>query len=90
MDKSLMKNKDCGRKGVPLNINKEGTVHTNPDGSTVEVLVVTNDMYFNKRKKSTSAGSSWAFPNHVEFNGWLYMNDLVNVDIEETEEFGAV
>ena len=76
-----------------LNLNKEQTVHTNPDGSKVKVRVVTEDAYFSKRlkkKHKTTSGSSGLFPNHVEFNGWLSFNDLQCIDLEETEEWEKV
>lgn len=90
-----MKNSDCGRegslyKGIPLNLSKDGNKHTNPNGSVINVTKVTSDMYFNKRKAGTSdsgkGGSSWMFPNHLEYNGWLWMNGLVEVEVEELEE----
>ena len=83
-----MLNSECGRKGVPLNLNKEGTVHTNPDGSTVEVKKITAGDFFSKREKGLpSSGSSWLFPNHLEYNGWLQMNSLVTVELEELEDW---
>ena len=82
-----MKNRECGRKGVPLKLANKDSVHINPDGSEIVIKKVTDEQYFSKRKKSDYAwGSSWLFPNHLYYNGWLHMNDLVGVDIEELDE----
>lgn len=70
-----------------LNLNKEGTCHTNKDGSVVVIKKIGDKEYFSKRKKVGKAwGSSWLFPNHLHYNGWLHMNDLVTVDIEELDD----
>lgn len=76
-----LRNRDV--KSVELNINETNTQHTNPDGSVVDIKVITDDMYFNKRVKSKPLGCSWLFPNHIEYNGWLSLNGFVKVDIEE-------
>ena len=84
-----LKNKEMGRKGIPLNLNEDGTVHTNPNGKEVEVKKITDEMYFSKRildKHAKSRGSSWAFHNHLEYNGWLAMNGFCEVDIEELDD----
>ena len=75
------------QKENTLNLNKEETYHTNEDGSVVVIKKVSDKEYFSKRKKVDKAlGSSWLFPNHLYYNGWLHMNDLVTVDIEELED----
>ncbi len=86
--------KNCDVKEVPLNLNKTGTIHTNPDGSKVKVTKVGAE-YFTKTKKGKKkvklkkvkdVGSSGLFPNHHEFSGWLYCNGLATVDTDEIDE----
>ena len=93
MNLSTLKNKDMGcngiPKGIPLNLNEEETIHTNPNGKEIEITKITDDMYFSKRildKHSKPRGSSSFFNNHLEFNGWLAMNNFVEVDVEELED----
>ncbi len=83
------KNGDC--KSVELNLNKRGTVHTNPDGKKIKVKVV-GDEYFSKRIKGLKGslegkgGSAGLHANHLEFNGYLHFNNLALVDIDEIDE----
>ncbi len=94
----VLKNRDV--KSVELNLDPTGTYHTNPNGKKVKIKVI-GDEYFSKRKrvrrkskgsvveeldKSTTRGCSYLFPNHLEYNGWLSMNNLVAVDVEELED----
>ncbi len=92
-----MKNRDM--KEVPLNLNKTGSVHTNPDGKTKVKVTKVGAEYFSrvkkgkgkgkkvvKLKKAKDVGSSGLFPNHLEFSGWLYCNNLATVDTEEIDE----
>jgi hypothetical protein len=79
-------NGEC--KGVPLNLNKRGTQHTNPDGSKDKVVKVGSE-YFKKRvkgKQDKVVGSSYLFDNHLEFHGWLRCNGFAQIDIEEIDE----
>lgn len=86
-----MKNSDCGRKGIPLNLNENKlgeVVHTNPNGKVVKVKQI-GEEYFSKRKKGHKdfvRGCSWMFPNHLEYNGWLSMNNFCEVEVEELDE----
>ena len=77
------KNRDL--KSVQLNLNKAGTEHTNPDGSVVKVRKIGKEYFKNRWLSCKPYGSSWAFDNHIEYNGWLMMNNFVKVDIEELE-----
>ena len=80
-----MKNKDL--QSVTLDLNKAQTIHTIPEGSVVKIKKIGKE-YFSKFKdihKKNPYGSSWAFDNHIEYNGWLAMNSFVSVDIEELE-----
>jgi hypothetical protein len=81
---SIVKNKDL--KGVVLNLDKEETFHTNPDGSVVRINKIGDEYFSNRKKNETSRGSSWAFPNHLEYHGWLSMNGFVEVKIEELDD----
>ena len=95
-NKNVLKNKDLGqagtntKRGVPLNLSNKGgkQVHTNPNGKVVEVKVITDEIYFSKRKKSfeKSRGCSWMFSNYLEYNGWLHCNGLVEVSVEELDD----
>jgi len=79
-----MKNKDM--KTVELNLDENLTFHTNPNGKVVEIKKI-GDEYFSKRNKNGKPrGMSWAFDNHLEYHGWLYMNDRVEVNNEELDE----
>jgi len=57
-------------------------------GKEVVVTKITDDVYFNKRAKDKhklSRGNSWLFDNHLEYSGWLWMNNFQSVNTEEVE-----
>jgi hypothetical protein len=87
-----MTNGECGRKGVPLKLitDKDGVMfHVQPNGKKKKVTIVTDEQYFNKRKCGKgmqSRGSSWMFDHHLAYNGWLWFNSLVEVEVEELPE----